>query len=1113
MKFFFIICLSPLFFAGLLNAQSSGDAFQYEIKIPGNAQPDGYFEPMRRYVLPPSNSPKIAKNVLYIKTKKKITAADSFAALYAVALKNVFGSDAELSFRAAFAGVQTQSTGLDRVYQIRYSSGVSPVALCRELTQNPEIEYAYPLVFGEYSDFIPSDSLFAEQWALDNINAPQAWDVCKGSPETTIAVIDAGPDWTHADLSANLKTNENEIPANGADDDENGKIDDYRGWDFVGDLTLEQIQRGEWDENPDPVNLNVPHGTLVTGCAAAVSDNEKGIASAGFQHKFIPIKCSSDNPEVNINLRSAEALVYAADRGADVVNCSWHSDYANPLEEDAVNYCASKGVLVVGSAGNFSENIDEFPQYPACFYNALGVGSIGQDNKAQYFSNFGAGVGVFAPGVDVLTTVGKTDYVRQKGTSFSTPIVSAIAASLKALHPHWSAKQIAMQIIATSSQIPLNPQDKRRDFAGRLNAYEAFSYNNHNFPGKEKPGVEVVKTLLAHSDRIRHYAPIKIKFILKNHLADADNLLVKIEASDDFVVLEQYDFALGNLPAGASDTIETTIRLTPENPWFGAETRLTLELKADGFAHWQIVRLPIEIDTDNKFRIASIFYNPSHKIWRCASSPSKNICWLGGFDKFTGNGIAYRFGAGDYFGEIANSPISTIFAFDDKRVFAGNAPSDGNARIFQTDDGEEWTSVGVASLCQRINNIHFFDSREGVFLGDPYRGKWGAARSTDGGEKWYPYDIEAEYLDGERAEPSSYCWLGDYGWFGTNQGRVFKSSDRGESWTPAEIDVENEVKHIAFASNENGIAISINENGEYLCAASDNGGETWETNIYNFSANKLQPLKLFARGNFYALCVGGEVFTSESGATWTPVLSYQFSEFAGGEAMSYLDRIRFWAYGDYLAYLDFPMEDSPAKIDFSPVAMVFDSLELGASSIDTLVLRNVGERALRLYSIEIIDSAGYPSSDFVAGELSAGEVPAGDSLEIHIKFEPLTKGEKIAYIRIISSAKPNLSIVQARGVAKDPSGVAFDRRTIRRFDVSPNPANDILYLNIELAKPDFVTVYLYDGDGKLVKSAEAVYAQASARAKLPVSEVSGGAYFVQAVCGEVSIFRKIIIKK
>ena len=357
---------------------------------------------------------------------------------------------------------------------------------------------------------IPNDPNFNEQWALDNtgqtggtpdadIDAPEAWDIETGNPDVVIAMIDSGVDYTHPDLNSNLWENENEIPDNGIDDDGNGYVDDYHGYNF-------------FNNNSDLLD-NHGHGTSVAGVIGAVSNNGIGIAGVAWNCKLMILKVwNLEILETRVET-VCEAVRYAVNNGADVISMSlgfYEQDVT--LEEfiqanETTNYANSKGCILVSSAGN--DGTDE-PLYPAAWKNVLGVAATDDNDErmsvsSDYASNYGDWVDVAAPGVSIYTTaptypvvINGMDYILFTGTSFATPHVAGLAALIISRNPTLSQEEI-MDIIKTN----VDPYDSEYYLGtGRINAYKALTACNvapekpetPSGQSSGKPGIEYTFT-------------------------------------------------------------------------------------------------------------------------------------------------------------------------------------------------------------------------------------------------------------------------------------------------------------------------------------------------------------------------------------------------------------------------------------------------------------------------------------------------------------------------------------------------------------------------------------------------------------------------------------------
>jgi subtilisin family serine protease len=168
--------------------------------------------------------------------------------------------------RAAVNGGKSQDFGLvpGLVHVNISASGMGVEQAVAVLSALPFVEYAEPDYIVHAVDTTPNDPSFGSLWGMTNIKAPAAWSTFTGSSSFVVADIDTGLDYTHQDIAANVWTNPGEIAGNGTDDDGNGYVDDVHGWNFVADSSDVADDSG--------------HGTLVTGVAAARTNNGIGIA-------------------------------------------------------------------------------------------------------------------------------------------------------------------------------------------------------------------------------------------------------------------------------------------------------------------------------------------------------------------------------------------------------------------------------------------------------------------------------------------------------------------------------------------------------------------------------------------------------------------------------------------------------------------------------------------------------------------------------------------------------------------------------------------------------------------------------------------------------------------
>ena len=311
----------------------------------------------------------------------------------------------------------------------------------------------------------PNDTYWGSLWGLDNaadtdIDAPEAWERSVGAG-VTVAVVDTGVDFTHEDLSTQLAGNAGEQgggrETNGIDDDHNGLVDDYRGWDFVtGDNT--------------PADAN-GHGTHVAGTIAAAGSNGAGVIGVAPQAHVLPVR-TLDASGSGWMSDIAAAFDYAGDLGARVVNASLGGGYTSVLESVIASH---PNTLYVVAAGN--DNVDDddpnAASYP-CAYpeaNVVCVGASDQQDLRAGFSNYGAQtVDLFAPGVSIRSAWYTADnaYKYLNGTSMATPHVAGAAALALSAYPAASTSQLKWALL---SAVDAKPALAGKSVTGgRLNA-------------------------------------------------------------------------------------------------------------------------------------------------------------------------------------------------------------------------------------------------------------------------------------------------------------------------------------------------------------------------------------------------------------------------------------------------------------------------------------------------------------------------------------------------------------------------------------------------------------------------------------------------------------------
>jgi predicted outer membrane repeat protein len=387
----------------------------------------------------------------------------------------------------------------DRFFTARLDAATDLRATCLALMELPEVLTAWPVLRCELAatplDIVdPNDTSFPAQYYLatnggiGTLRAKGAWGHSRGDSSIVVAVCDTGVDLEHPDLAGpapylagNLYTDWEEWDgANLVDDDGNGYLDDWRGWDFVNVGSGPYAGEDYAVEDNEPADF-VGHGTNCAGCVSAICDNGEGIASIGWHLRVLPLRIGFAVEDgqggmtgAAYSTTMASAFNYARIKGAQVVNLSFGSSYT-PSLQTAVNACYSAGVIMVVAAGNDNSSDQD---YLATTNKCIDVAATtGTDGKAD-FSNYGSWVDVAAPGVGILTTaIG--GYVVTQGTSFSSPLTAGLVGQIYwQLHGGQRSQANAAAVLARLTETcddldALNPGYAGLLGAGRINAFQA----------------------------------------------------------------------------------------------------------------------------------------------------------------------------------------------------------------------------------------------------------------------------------------------------------------------------------------------------------------------------------------------------------------------------------------------------------------------------------------------------------------------------------------------------------------------------------------------------------------------------------------------------------------
>src|SRR6478735_5477069 len=372
--------------------------------------------------------------------------------------RGVSARDRQQALDAAGAGAGT-SLGSNRVQLATVAPRASARAMSL-LEGNADVSYVEPdRTIHLYANPVPNDPQFKKEWGLNNtgqtvdftagtpgadIGAERAWGVTTGKKSVVMGVIDTGIDASHPDLAANMWINPGEnCPGcrnDGIDNDHNGYVDDWRGWDFINN-----------DNNPTDDN---GHGTHVAGTVGAVGNNGTGVTGVNWNVQLMPLKFIGADGTGDV-AGAVAALRYATAMGVRITNNSWGDTAYSQALYDAIADANAHGDLFVAAAGNDGVNSDTTPTYPADFNlpNIISVGASDSTDHLAYFSNYGqSSVDLTAPGVSIYSTWPGKAYKSESGTSMASPHVAGAAALVLAAHPAATADHPAALAGTSASQ-------------------------------------------------------------------------------------------------------------------------------------------------------------------------------------------------------------------------------------------------------------------------------------------------------------------------------------------------------------------------------------------------------------------------------------------------------------------------------------------------------------------------------------------------------------------------------------------------------------------------------------------------------------------------------------
>lgn len=331
------------------------------------------------------------------------------------------------------------------------ANGNRSKGLLESLKNNPDVEYIQANHIFKILK-APDDPKLGRQYFHNNINSKAAWDITTGNKNIIVGIIDSGLNYKHPDLAPNSWSNPGEsgLDASGRDknsnridDDGNGYVDDFRGWDFVND-------------DNDPMDDH-GHGSHCAGIIGAKGDNAEGVSGLNWDVTVVGLKFINGRTGEGDTAGAVAAIEYATKMGFPITNNSWGGpvegeDTGEDVLKDAIEAYTARGGLFVAAAGNDGRSNDSRLILPAG-YDIDGILSVAATNRFDslaFYSNYGLKtVDIAAPGSGIYSTVLGNRYMSMDGTSMASPVVAGAAALLKSMHPDWTPIELKEQLMRT----------------------------------------------------------------------------------------------------------------------------------------------------------------------------------------------------------------------------------------------------------------------------------------------------------------------------------------------------------------------------------------------------------------------------------------------------------------------------------------------------------------------------------------------------------------------------------------------------------------------------------------------------------------------------------------
>ncbi len=512
-------------------------------------------------------------------------------------------------------------------------------------------------------------------------------------------------------------------------------------------------------------------------------------------------------------------------------------------------------------------------------------------------------------------------------------------------------------------------------------------------------------------------------------MSKGENIKLTIESLDKYAVLENNQTNIGIINTDAERDVDFNLTLTNENPWFNGYLRILVRFEGGGYNNYQMLKIPIKIVSTNKWTrdqasLSNIY--PEFKQGRAFSAAG---AWYAITTPYSNYGAGYlrQTGAAQFtFGTFNAAEATYVNAVSNAKAAFGVYLNSQAKVNFTTNSGSSWTEKSIPG--GYVFGIAFFGEQEGVYLSNPEGGKWSIMTSSTAWDNFTAVSEPVPAEIGEKSHQKAFSYYDYNVWFGSNKGNVYLSKDKGYTWKAVKLTFAENIEHLIFADNNKGAAIfqRAGETENQRLALTTDGGNTWADANIDLSASHpkiVSSFTLFNSGIFYFVCEEGTVFgINPNDLKKTMILNTRDRkvQYAAAYASSPDIGTLFFANNE-ISKLTFNYEilnGNREILCLDGKEIDFDTLELTKNKSKFLKIKNIGNVAVTIDSIVVIDGNNTVSGEFSLLTAKPESIDAGATINLRVKYMPSTIGDKSAVLRIYNNGEPSQYDIALIGFAK-----------------------------------------------------------------------------------------------